>query len=101
MRRIAVPLLLLAGGLALTPGARATVQQCPDLDHHGYAARGISEQGIGCHIAREYVVQFIDHGTADHLTCSRSFLPHNVTLWSCHGVRHGEKQKLEFGLRPL
>ena len=90
------------------PSARAvataaSVQTCSDITHHGYFATGFREQNIGCHAAHGLARHIIDHGPSGlhQWSCSRSFLPKNVTLWNCGRQLHGEVLKLEFGLRPL
>jgi hypothetical protein len=80
----------------------ASVQECHDITHHNQDAVGFREQNMGCDSAHAMARHIIDHGTAGfhQYTCSRSFLPHNVTEWECSATIHGEKMKVVFGVRP-
>ena len=98
MRRIAVLTLLLVP-LCGVPARAAGGTACSDVTHNGHFATGIVEHGVGCAMAHGVVRHVIDHGTAGyhHWSCSRSFLPKNVTEWSCS---YGNLA-VKFGVRPL
>jgi hypothetical protein len=98
MRRIALALAL--GALAAPAGAQASTH-CSGITHHGYDAVGIVETGLGCDAAHGIARHVIVHGSSgfSHLHCSRSFLPHDVSEWTCSGLVHGEKVGVKFGVR--
>jgi hypothetical protein len=56
---------------------------------------------MGCAGAHHVARQVILHGSSGdrNLPCTSSGLPHNVTLWTCHGSEHGHKSRVEFGIR--
>ncbi|MFL5844162.1 MAG: hypothetical protein ACJ762_05650 [Solirubrobacteraceae bacterium] len=98
MRRIALLAFVL---LALPTAAAHADNTCADLTYHGYDAVGIQELGMGCRAAHHVAKQVILHGSSQNagLPCTRSALPKGVTLWTCSGIEHGHKSRVEFGVR--
>src|SRR3954447_2043863 len=87
--------------LAFPAAAHAALTDCSDINHHGYLATGIREQGMGCAEAHGMVRHIIEHGPTrlHHFTCNASGLPHGVTLWNCSRTLEGAEIKVEFGVR--
>lgn len=102
MRRLAPTIVLVAAALAPAP-AGATAQTCSDITHHGYMATGVREQNMGCAAAHGLARHIIDHGPSGltHYVCHRSYLPKDVTLWTCTRLLQGELLKAEFGVRRV
>ncbi|MCW2990401.1 MAG: hypothetical protein JWM73_995 [Solirubrobacterales bacterium] len=98
MRRIALLAFLL---LALPAAAAQADNPCAEITYHGYDAVGFQELGMGCGGAHHVARQVILHGSSgsQSLPCTASGLPHGVTLWKCSGVEHGQKSRVEFGVR--
>ena len=72
MRTLLGTLLAIAVLAPATAGAQPT--NCGQIRHKGYAALGITEEGMGCANARDLAKHVIEHGCAhlEHFECSRT-----------------------------
>jgi hypothetical protein len=100
VRRIALGVLAL-GVLAAAPAASAASTECTSFDYHGYHVRGVRAVNLSCHDAHGIARGYVDHGQIGGYSCSRSFLPHDVTEVLCSRQDHGEKSGAHFGIQPI